>query len=209
MTPSIESTAHGGLAFDLGEAMLSRLARPSAARSFRQLVELSLGLIARPRWTNSPAWKSITTRPLVNASLPALRSVHGESAGAVKIQRCDRAPKSGVDSLDERRRCRRAVPAGTAAVPPTTHDPHREENGQDRQHPEAVSFDYWNGLGTGFSRALCGSVSRPTSSASKSGTRATHPCQRGTCGGLSLKDLIGPPQQRRRGHEVKGLRRMT
>jgi len=35
--------------------------------------------------------------------------------------------------------------------------------------------------------------------------RVDIPKAAGTRCGLSLKDLIGPPQQRRRGHEVEGL----
>src|SRR5215470_10842243 len=35
---------------------------------------------------------------------------------------------------------------------------------------------------------------------------APHPCQRGTCGGQSLDDLVRPPQQRRRDRQAEALR---
>jgi hypothetical protein len=94
-----------------------------------------------------------------------------------------------------------AVPAGTAAVPPqpTSHIA-RKMDKIDNIRRRSASI-----TGTGEARDSLVLVRQSHVVGIKVWHRATHPCQRGTCGGLSPKDLIGQPQQRRRGHEVKGL----
>ena len=97
-----------------------------------------------------------------------------------------------------------AVPAGAAAVPPqpTSHIARKMDKTDNIRRRSAST------TGTSEARDSLVLVRRRELShvvGIKVWRRATHPCQRGTCGGLSLNDLIGPPQQRRWGHEVKGL----